>query len=56
VHAWLEGRDSVIPEDVHAVFFECVAHRMFFQPVYEHRRDEFARPYLDAVLRAVPAP
>lgn len=56
VHAWLEGRDHVLPEDVHAVFYECIAHRVFFHPVYEHRRDEIARPFLDAVLHAVPAP
>ena len=56
VEAWLKGRDYVIPEDVRSVFTEVVGHRMFFNPIYEHRRDELLAHYLDGVLARVAAP
>ena len=39
VHAWLAGRDAVLPEDVRAVFPETMGHRIFLNPVYESRAD-----------------
>ena len=56
VNAWLNGRAAVLPEDIHAVFFETVAHRLVFSPVYEMRRTEIARELLSAIIRNVPAP
>jgi len=56
VAAWLEGRDMLVPEDLHAVFLETVAHRVFFRPVYELRRAELAPEFLRAVLARVPVP
>ncbi len=54
--AWLEGRDYLTPDDIRAVFHDTVAHRIFFTPAYELRRDEIAPCLLDAVLDDVAAP
>jgi len=56
VTAWLEGRDHVTPEDVRAVFYETVAHRLCLQPVYELRRPEILAALVPAILERVPAP
>jgi len=56
VAAWLGGRDSVLPEDLHAVFAATVAHRVFFTPVHEMRRAELAPLLVAAVLERVAAP
>ena len=56
VAAWLHGRDVVLPEDVRAVFFETMAHRIFFDPVYELRRDAIARSFVSALFDKVPVP
>lgn len=56
VTAWLEGRDHVTPEDVRAVFYETVAHRLCLQPVYELRRPEILAALVPALLERVPAP
>jgi MoxR-like ATPase len=56
VAAWLNGRDSTIPEDVHHVFHATVGHRVFLRPVYELRRSELIGEFLDDVLNRVSAP
>jgi MoxR-like ATPase len=56
VAAWLDGREAVLPEDIHAVFFPTVAHRVFFNPVYELRRTELAEALLEQILQQVAAP
>jgi MoxR-like ATPase len=56
VTAWLEGRDMAVPEDVRSVFFETMAHRIFFEPVYELRRDAIARQLVNAIFETVPVP
>ncbi|HSI60255.1 MAG TPA: MoxR family ATPase [Ideonella sp.] len=56
VVAWLAGRDYATPEDVQAVFFETIAHRLCFQPVYEMRRSEITGPLMAGILGAVAAP
>lgn len=56
VNAWLNQRNSVIPDDIHAVFHETIAHRLVFNPVYEMRRTEIARELLSAIVRGVSAP
>lgn len=56
VNAWLNERSAVIPDDIHAVFHETIAHRVVFSPVYEMRRTEIARAMLDGIVSAVAAP
>lgn len=56
VNAWLNGRDAVVPEDIHAVFHETVAHRLVFSPMYEMRRTEIARELLTGIVHAIAAP
>ena len=56
VAAWLEGRNMAVPEDVQAVFFETMAHRIFFEPVYEMRRETIARELIDSLFATVPVP
>ncbi|MEZ0231273.1 MAG: AAA family ATPase [Methylophilaceae bacterium] len=56
VNAWLNGRDAVVPEDIHAVFYETIAHRLVFSPVYEMRRTEIARELLSKIINAISAP
>lgn len=56
VRAWLEGRDMLVPEDLRAVFFETVAHRVFLAPVYEARRATILPALCRAVFETVPAP
>jgi len=56
VAAWLEGRDALVPEDIHSVFFETVAHRIFLTPVYELRRAELIGPLVQQILGRVASP
>ena len=56
VNAWLNGREAVVPEDIHAVFHETVAHRLVFSPMYEMRRTEIARELLTGIVHAIAAP
>ena len=56
VAAWLQGRDMLVPEDIHEVFFETVAHRVFFTPVYELRRSQVAAAFMQQILHRVPVP
>ncbi|WP_072396219.1 MoxR family ATPase [Hyphomicrobium sp. CS1GBMeth3] len=56
VAAWLDGRNMAVPEDVRAVFFETMAHRIFFEPVYEMRREIIARELIDALFETVAVP
>ena len=56
VNAWLNNRDAVLPDDIHAVFHETIAHRVVFSPVYEMRRTEIAREMLDGIINVIAAP
>lgn len=56
VNAWLNGRTAVLPEDIHGVFHETVAHRLVFSPVYEMRRTEIARELLSGIVNKINAP
>ncbi len=56
VYAWLNDRQAVTPEDIHAVFHATVAHRLVFSPVYEMRRTEISRQLLQAIVQAISAP
>jgi len=54
--AWLAGRGSLIPEDLQSVFHETVAHRIFFNPVYEMRRSALIGNLTARILDQVAAP
>jgi len=54
--SWLSGRGYVTPEDVQAVFRETVAHRVFFTPVYEMRRETIIGELIAQIVRQVAAP
>jgi MoxR-like ATPase len=56
VSAWLDGRGYVVPEDIHGVFRETIAHRVFFDPVYELRRAALIDELLDGIRHKVAAP
>jgi MoxR-like ATPase len=56
VHAWLDNRTMIVPEDLRAVFIEVMAHRVFLNPVYEARRNEVMPRLCRAVLERVPVP
>lgn len=56
VAAWLNDRAMVVPEDVRAVFFETMAHRIFFDPIYELRRDRIVHELCRQLFERVPAP
>jgi MoxR-like ATPase len=56
VHAWLKGRDRVIPEDIQAVFYPAMAHRVFLKPAYEYRRDELVPGLVEKILHSIAAP
>ncbi len=56
VQAWLEGREQMLPEDLRFVFYESVAHRVFFKPVYELQRAALIQPFIGALLDRVAAP
>lgn len=53
VHAWLMDRDSLYPEDIHAVFHEIIAHRLVFNSMYEMRRTALARELTSHILSMV---
>ncbi|MGP1718609.1 MAG: AAA family ATPase [Methylophilus sp.] len=56
VHAWLMGRDSLFPEDIHAVFHEIIAHRLVLNPMFESRRTELSRELTNQILASVSVP
>lgn len=56
VHAWLMDRDSLYPEDIHAVFHEIIAHRLVFNSMYEMRRTALARELTSHILSTVAVP
>lgn len=56
VHAWLMERDSLYPEDIHAVFHEIIAHRLVLNPMFESRRTQLARELTQQILATVSVP
>jgi MoxR-like ATPase len=56
VHAWLAGREMVVPEDVRAIFFEMMAHRIFIDPIYENRAEALLRALCAQIFERVSAP
>ncbi len=56
VAAWIHGRDSLVPEDIHAVLYVTIAHRVFFSPVYELHRSEMVTALMDQIVNKVVSP
>jgi MoxR-like ATPase len=56
VHAWLAGRLMVLPEDVRAIFFEVMAHRIFIDPIYENRAETLLHALCDQIFQRVAPP
>lgn len=56
VSAWINDRTQVIPEDIHSVFYETTAHRIFFNPMYELRRDSLIKELMNEIQQKVATP
>jgi MoxR-like ATPase len=56
VVAWFEGRDHILPEDVHAVLPAALGHRVFFTPIYELRRADIAPALITQIMNCVASP
>lgn len=56
VRAWLEGRDVLLPDDIRAVFYETVAHRVFLHPFYSMRQDTLLPALCQAIFQHTPTP
>jgi MoxR-like ATPase len=56
VGAWLDARDYLTPEDIHAVFKPAIVHRVFLTPVYELRRTEIVHELATQILAKIAAP
>lgn len=56
VTAWLNDRNAIIPEDIQAVFYETIAHRIFLNPSYEMRRELLIKPLVTSILHSVASP
>lgn len=56
VAAWLAGRDMVVPEDIHSIFYPTLAHRVFLQPGYELQREDYIPELMKQILNQIAAP
>ncbi|NOV29510.1 MoxR family ATPase [Methylomonas sp. ZR1] len=56
VRAWLENRDSLLPEDLQAVFAVTMSHRIFLNPMYSYRQDDIIPTLIDSILNQIAAP
>lgn len=55
INAWLEGRDFVTPEDIHAVAYDVLRHRIILS--FEAQAEELSSDdMIAALLKAVPLP
>jgi MoxR-like ATPase len=56
VSAWLEGRDHVLPDDIHAVLLPALTHRVFLSPIYEGRREQIMPLFVSALRDHIATP
>ena len=56
VAAWLHGRDALVPEDLHAIFHETIAHRIFLSPMYELHRAQLIAALMEQIVNKVASP
>jgi MoxR-like ATPase len=52
--AWIQGRDYVLPRDVHFIFNDCIEHRMIWTPELQRSDERFQ--VLEEIFDAIPAP
>ncbi|MBL1322060.1 MAG: MoxR family ATPase [Methylophaga sp.] len=56
VSAWLDNRDHVLPDDVHAVLLPALNHRVFLAPMYESRREKIMPLFVQALRDSISTP
>jgi MoxR-like ATPase len=56
VHAWLQERTSVIPEDFHAIIRVISKHRLFINPIYNYHSEAIVEELISSVLSSVQSP
>ncbi|OUR72663.1 AAA family ATPase [Methylophaga sp. 41_12_T18] len=56
VSAWLEGRNHVLPDDIHTVLLPALHHRVFLSPVYESRREKIMPQFVAALRDHISTP
>jgi len=56
VNAWLENRDTLLPEDLQAVFQVTMAHRIFLNPIYSYRQEQLMPELITGILEGIAAP
>ncbi len=56
VRAWLEGRDMVLPDDIRAVFYETVAHRILLDPLYAMQQEYLLPALCDTIFQHIATP
>ncbi|HAO24685.1 MAG TPA: AAA family ATPase, partial [Methylophaga sp.] len=56
VCAWLEGRDHVLPDDIHFVLLPSLTHRVFLSPVYDGRREQLMPQFIQALRDHIATP
>lgn len=56
VHAWLNERDMLLPEDIQNVFHVIMKHRLLINPIYMYRQDELLTDLLNQILHKIAAP
>lgn len=56
VHAWLQGRNALFPEDLQAVYGVTMAHRIFLSPLYAYRKEELMPQLVNSILDRIAAP
>ncbi|PHS26189.1 MAG: AAA family ATPase [Methylophaga sp.] len=56
VHAWLNQRHSVIPEDFHVVIRAVSKHRIFINPIYNYNGEAVVEELISGVLNTIQSP
>lgn len=56
VHAWLQGRTALFPEDLQAVYGVTMAHRIFLSPLYAYRKEQLMPQFIAAIIDRIAAP
>ncbi len=56
VNAWLNQRNSVIPEDFHVIIRAISKHRIFINPIYNYNSEAIVAELISGVLNTVQSP
>lgn len=55
-NAWFEGREYVIPEDIHQVMVPTLAHRIMLQPIFEMQREQIIPEFMSELINRIATP